>query len=241
MKQNDLKKEIEKACTPPKPKRKDSFLAALSYPKLTYPEFIISQINYIRKRIWFVSAMIFLMIIGMVCVFPEDDMALVWTISALIPFLAVLTAAELSRSDIFGMSELEAGCRFSLPQIVGARTLILGICNFSVIAAISAILGVFSPMSIEKSALYIFTPFVSVNGIALSILNRVKGQDGVYLSAVAALIVSLSGVIFFGKEMCNERTINTFMSAVCAAGTVLTTIQIKKLLFRKDTEYGIKH
>lgn len=236
----NIKKEICKACEPPVPKGRDGFLNSLPYPKLTYPEFVLSQICYIRKRVWLVSVIILLAGIGTVCIIPDGRMALVWIISALIPLLAVLTAAEISRSDIFGMSEIEAGCRFALPQVIGARMIILGICNFAVIAAAAVILGIFSPFGIAKSALYILTPYVSVNGISLAIFSKVRGQDGVYLSTAAALAVSLAGVILSGNALYGEMPVNTFMAAVCAAGVIFTTVQSKKILIGKDNYYGIK-
>lgn len=236
----NIKKEIYKACEPPEPKNRDSFLKSLPYPKLTYPEFVLSQIGYIRKRMWVVSAFILLAGIFTACVIPYRETALLWVLSSLTPLLAVLTAAEISRSDIFGMSEIEAGCRFALPQVIGARMIILGICNFAVIAAAAVISGVFSPFGIAKSALYVLTPYVSVNGISLAIFGRVRGQDGVYLSAAAALAVSLAGVIIFGKEFYDKRSASFFMTAVCAAGVILMTVQSRKILVGKDNYYGIK-
>ncbi len=237
----NLKKELAEAFIPPEPKDRDGFLAAIPYPKLTYPEFVLSQIRYIRKSVWFVSGIILLAGIGTVCVMPENSMILVWVISALIPLLAVLTAAEISRSDIFGMSEMEAGCRFALSQVVGARMIILGVCDFFVIAVLTAVSGVLSPHDIAKSALYILTPYAFVNGCCLAIFDRVKGQDGVYLSAAAAFAVSLAGVIFSGKAFYGGRTANFFMAAVCAAGWVLTVVQIKKLLIGKEHYYGVEY
>ena len=237
----NLKKELAEAFIPPEPKERDGFLAAFCYPKLTYLEFILSQIRYIRKRVWFVSVIILLAGIGTVCIMPESIMILVWGISALIPLLAVLTAAEISRSDVFRMSEIEEGCRFALPQVVGARMIILGVCDFFVIAALTVILGVFSPLDITRSALYILTPYVLVNGSSLAIFDRVRGQDGVYLSAAVAFTVSLAGVIFSGREFYDERSANFFMAAVCAAGWVLMVMQIKKILIGKDNYYGVKY
>lgn len=236
----NIKKEISKACEPPEPKGRDGFLAAIPYPKLTYPEFVLSQTGYIRKRMWVISAFILLAGIFTACVVPYREMTLLWVLSSLAPFLAVLTAAEISRSDIFGMSEIEAGCRFALPQVIGARMIILGICNFTVIAAATVILGIFSPFGIARSALYILTPYVSVNGISLAIFDRVKGQDGVYLSAAAALTVSLAGVMLSGKDFYGKMSVNFFMTAVCAAGIILMIVQSKKILVGKDNYYGIK-
>lgn len=239
----NLKKEIYKACEPPQSAKRDSFLKSLPYPKLTYPEFVLSQIVYIRKRMWIISAFILLAGIFTACVIPYREMVLLWLLSSLTPFLALLTSAEISRSDIFGMSELEAGCRFALPQLAGARMLILGVCNFIVISSAAIILGIFSPFGIAKSALYILTPFISVCGISLAVFDKAKGQDGVYISGAAALAVSLLGIILFSEDHyvgIHGNIANLINLAVCAAGTFLTIMQIKKILTGKDNHYGIK-
>lgn len=237
----NLKKELGEAFIPPAPKSRDGFLKAFTYPKLTYPEFVLAQICYVRKRMWVISALILLAGIFTACAAPHGEMSLLWTLSSLTPLLAVLTAAEISRSDIFGMSEIEAGCRFALPQVIGARMIILGVCNFAVISAAAVILGVFSPYGIARSALYILTPYVSVNGLSLVIFGRVRGQDGVYLSAAAALAVSLAGVIFSGKEIYDKFFTNALTAAVCAAGVILTIVQGKKILVGKDNYYGAEN
>lgn len=239
----NLKKEIYKAAEPPEPQNRDSFLKSLPYPKLTYPEFVFSQIGYIRKRIWVISAFVLLAGVFTACIIPYREMALLWVLSSLTPFLAVFTSAEISRSSVFGMSELEAGCRFAIPQLVGARMLILGVCNFIVIAAAAVISGIFSPFGIAMSALYILTPFVSVCGISLVIFGKVKGQDGVYLSGAAALAVSMLGIILFSPYRTDKiygRISDLINLTVFAVGTLLTIVQIKKLLIGKDNYYGIK-
>lgn len=236
----DIKKEIAGACTPPEPKGRDTFLAAVCYPKLTYPEFVLSQIGYIRKRIWLISAVVLLSGTG-VCVIPETDERLVWLVSALIPMLAVQTAAEISRSDLFGMSEMEAACRFDLTNLASARMLILGVCNFVVIFAAAAFLGFFSSLGIAKSILYILTPYVLAAGISLAILRKAKGSDGVYLSTAAALAIGLFGAEILGRNHYHhfeQRTLNSLMLIVCAGGAVFMVVQIKNLLMRKDYCYG---
>lgn len=233
----NLKKELSETFTPPEPKDRDSFLASIPYPKLTYGEFIFSQLGYIRKRIWFVSAAIMLAAAGTVCILPESGMTLVWFLSALTPFLAALTAAEISRSDIFGMSEIESACRFAVPQVTAARMLILGVCNFVVIALLTAISGIYTPIGFARSVLYIFTPYAAVNGLSLWIFGRAKGQDGVYLSAAAALAVSLSGGIMSGRNSFDERLMNIFYITVCIAGTAAAAVQLKKNFFGKERFY----
>lgn len=237
---HDLKQELAEAFAPPPPKDRDSFLATLPYPKLTYPGFVLSQIGYIRKRIWLASLMILLVGIGTVCILPGHAMLMVWVISALLPFLALLTAAEISRSDLFGMSEIESGCRFALPQVIGARMIILGICGFTVIAALAAGLGIFSAFGIARAALYLLTPYVLTGGISLAIFGRTRGQEGVYLSAAAALGICLAGMLLFRHESLNGIPTDLVMAAACTAGTLLITMQSRKLLTGKETGYGIE-
>ncbi len=225
-----VKKALKNAFTPPKPQGRDKFIRSINYPKLSYLGFVLSQICYIRKRVWICSAALLAIALGAACLIPQDQIHAVWIVSAFIPFLALLTATEISRSDIFGMSEIEAGCRFSLPQLTGARMIILGACDLTVIPVIAVILGVSSTLGIIKTALYILTPFITVNGISLVILNRVKGFDGVYISAAAAIAVSVAGVLPFDRIDLDERLRNAICAALCAAGVIVIAVQIRKIL-----------
>lgn len=236
-----IKKALKNAFTPSEPLGKDKFLRSICYPKMTYPEFIFSQISYIRKRVWILSAAVLLAAIGAVCVIPQNEMHIVWIISTLIPFLALLTALEISRSDIFGMSEIESGCRFSLPQLVGARMIILGVCNFAVISVMAVILGFFSPLGIFKAALYILTPYITVNGFSLVISDKFKGLECVYLNIAAALGVSFAGIFVIGGVRFDTRFVNALCCVLCIFGIIVIAVRTGKIMSVKDERYGIKN
>ncbi len=235
-----VKKALRNAFTPPKPQSKDNFIKTIRYPRMSYFEFILLQICYIRKRIWIFSIVLLLISLGTVYFIPQNKIYAVWTVSAFIPFLALLTATEISRSDIFGMSEIESGCRFSMPQLSGARMIILGACDFTVIPIIAVILGFSSPLGIIKTALYILIPFITVNGISLAILNKANGSDGIYISVAATVGVSLVGVLPFSRIDFDERLINTICAALCIVGLIVIAVQVKKIMAGKDNCYGIK-
>lgn len=235
----NIRKEIYHSTEPPAPKRRDKFLRTLPYPKLTYPQFVLSQVGYIRKRVWLISAAVLLAGIATVCVTTKNNLFLIWIMSALVPFLALLTTAEISRSDVFKMSEIEAGCKFALPRITGARMIILGICNFTVLSAVTVLAGIFSPFGIAVSALYILMPYIFVCGVSLAAFDKAEGQDGVFMSGAAAFAVSLAGIIF-DRKFYGGSMANIFNMALGAAGTALTAVHIKKLLVGKETYYGIK-
>lgn len=231
----NVKKELHEAFSPPEPKRKEKFLNALHYPKLNFSEFVFSQIKYIRKRVWVTSVMIISAAVFTVCFMSLKNpsyigLPAVWIISSLTPFLAILTASEISRSNIYGMTELETVCRFSLPQLTGARTLIIGGVSFSVIAALTVISGIFTPVGIAKAAIYILAPFLLVNGISLSVFSRFNVRESGYISGAVALFVSVSGIVLQDSQIkIPENVCNNFCIALCIFGTVIIILNMKKI------------
>ena len=231
----NVKKELHEAFSPPEPKRKEKFLNALHYPKLSFSEFVFSQIKYIRKRVWVTSMMIVAAAVFTVCFISLKTpsyigLPAVWIISSLTPFLAMLTASEISRSNIYGMTELETVCRFSLPKLTGTRTLILGGVSFAVIAALTVISGIFTPVGIANSAIYILTPFLLVNGISLAIFSRFKGKECGFIGCGAAVCVSVSGILLQGSQVeIPENICNNFCILLCIFGAAAIIINLKKI------------
>lgn len=241
-----IKKDIYKAFTPPEPKDRDAFLSGISFPKLSFLQFVFAQTAYIRKRIWALSAAVLLAGICAVCFVPDvileyDKLAGVWIVSSILPFLAMLTAAEISRSDVYAMSEIETGCRFGIAQLVTARLLILGVCNFAVVSAVTVVSGIFSPLGILRAALYILAPFSAVSGISLAVLRRFRGQEGIYISAGAALIISVLVNVFSSSAIDLIGNAMIVLSAVTlAAGAAVSAVCIRKI-YIGDRNYGINY
>ncbi|MGN1417553.1 MAG: hypothetical protein ACI4XF_11960 [Oscillospiraceae bacterium] len=231
----NIRKELSEAFIPPGPKDRESFLMALPFPKLSFGGFILSQIKYIRKRFW--AAAVLLLTAAAATVFVLSDTAFagvymseVWLISSMTPFFAILTAAEISRSAVYGMNELESACRFSLPQLTGARTLILGVCGFAVIAAAAVLSGLYSDVGVMKSALYIFAPFLAVNGMSLAFLRRFRGQDGIYASAASAAAVSLAGILAGSAgAQTSEHIVGPLCAAMGILGAAAIIVNIRKI------------
>lgn len=178
---------------------------------------------------WVASVLTVAAAVFTVCFMSLNDPAYiglpaVWIISSLTPFLAMLTASEISRSNMYGMTELETACRFSQPQLTGARTLILGGVSFAVIS------GIFTPVGIAKAAIYILAPFLLVNGISLAVFSRFNAREGGYISGAAALFVSVSGILLQGSQMkIPENICNIFCIALCIFGTVTIILTMKKI------------
>ena len=236
-----LKSALTDAFIPPKSQKKAAFLATLPCRKLTYFSFVLAQIGYIRKRIWLFSALTLLGVLGAACFLPQDKLYVVLFVSALMPFLALLTITELARSDLFLMSEIEDGCKFSLPQLAGARIIILGVCNLFVIVAFAAILRVFSPLGLFHAAVTVLTPYIAVQVFSLFLLDKIRGMDGVYTSVAVALIVSLGSAITTGKHLYDTPFFTSFCTLLCAVGAVFIVSQSKKIIGRKEVNDGTHH
>lgn len=106
-----LKKELKRAFEAPQPVRKKAFLRTLEQPKTSVFAFVLSQLGYIRRWVWLVSALVFILSMMGAAGLPADT---VWIASALMPLLALTVVSESGRSENYEMAELEMATRFSL-------------------------------------------------------------------------------------------------------------------------------
>ncbi len=235
-----LKNALQSAFEAPKPVDKERFLKSLRYPKTTCWDFFLSQFRYIRKRVWVLSVLI--AFVGWAIAFLSPltidwyiEGEKIWIISAVLPFLALLTATEIYRSAFYRMTELEICCRFSLSQVIMARTAILGGGNFIVLALLLTFIGRVSPYSLLQAAIYLLVPYLITCGICLLILSRTRGSESLYGCAAAACLVSVANVIFSSTmQLLYSNPFLIYWLLVFAASSSLIGIQIHHLL--KQTE-----
>jgi len=190
-----LKRALQAAFEAPSPTGREHFLKQLRYPKITYQEFLFDQLRYIRKRVWIASALIVLLGFRIAFQSPVYQYWLpvemkILSISAALPFLAMITITEIYRSAASSMAELEGSCRFSLPQIVMARMSILGVVNSFVLILLLIFINRVSAYSLLQTISYSMVPYLAVCAICLWLLNRMHGTDGIYACAAAAGLVS---------------------------------------------------
>lgn len=233
-----LKKQLRAAFEAPAPTDKEHFLKQLSYPKITYREFLLEQLLFIRKRIWFASVL--LVWIGwFIAQYQQTDEMKIWSISALLPFMAMLTITELCRSASCYMAELEGSCRFSLPQLSIARLSILGAVSFVVLLLLLVFLRQASAYSLLQTVFYIMVPYLAACAVCLWLLNRVRGANGIYACGAAAGLVSAMGVILGSnaETLYSAGNLNGW-ATVFAVGLILTGFQIYKFVKQMEDKNG---
>lgn len=139
MKQH-LRQELKNVFDAPQPLHKRAFLRTLEQPKISILAFVLTQLGYIRRWVWIISALVFVLSAAGAAGLPSDT---VWVASALMPLLALTVVSESGRSQNYEMAELEMATRFSLRSVVLARLGILGMENLIV-------LGLLLPVGIAR-------------------------------------------------------------------------------------------
>lgn len=184
-----LKDNLKHAFEAPPPKRKREFLRRIALPQMSLYEFMLSQVGYIRKWIWGVSAMVFVLSLLGASVFSND---MLWFFSALTPLLALTIVSECGRSESYEMAELEMATRFSLRSVIIARLGILGVENLIIICMLIPIgiwKNVVNPVVMGVS---ILTPYLLTTFTGLYIVRRFRGRESVYFCACITGLVSVS-------------------------------------------------
>lgn len=227
-----LKKEIKEAFEIDSPVGKKQFLKDFHYPKLNKTDFILEQIFYIRKKTWLFSVLIMGFIFWFLHFYENSstpNMNL-WIISSLMPFLALIFTVELSRSSMFKMEEMEAGCLFGLSQIFLARMLIMGIWNGILLFIIALTANLYLPEGMIKIFLYLLAPYLLVNGLSFYFINNKRERGEIYSCAAIAVMVSICGMIMPRFLKRYSENIGTWvMSVVWITGLFMVLTQLRKM------------
>lgn len=197
----ELKQALKDAYSIPKPPKKEEFLRTLNYPKTRWYDFLFSQISYIQKKVWVVSLLLFIIILLFMALLQKGDSFLLWAVSAMFPFLALVTVTETARSAVFGLAELEMTTRYSLRSVLFTRMGTIGTGNLMLLLILAPILAGKVGLGVFKIGVYLLVPYLLTSFILFTIVNHIRSKDHTYFCAAAAAIVS-SGGLLFGKVWC---------------------------------------
>ena len=194
-----IKQKLKKAFEPPKPKRKEEFIQSINYPHVSWFGFLAMQAYYIRKRVWAVS---FLLMMAVFFLLPllMDANTLIWTISAFLPFIALVGITEIARSMSFNMAELEMSCKYSFSDIVLARLLILGAVNAIIFTIITISLLRINSTGIMPLVANLFTPYLLSCSLSLFSINHYRLRGNVYVYGTVSVFVSMLSLILLNQH-----------------------------------------
>lgn len=183
------KELLEQAFSVPVPKKKRVFLRMLPKQEVGLGALIVSQTAYIRIWVWAVSFLMF----GLVAFAAQMvELDVIWILSAVMPFAALLIIMEFARSSAYGMSELEMSSRFSLRTILLARMVMLGAVQLLGLLLIIPMAG----MTLVSNGVYLLVPYLLTALLGLVAVRRMRGKEGLFvcgsISAFVCLLAPMS-------------------------------------------------
>lgn len=242
-----LKEELQCAFAAPKPQRREAFLQLLSERSLGteqsletdrllktgLPSFVLSQVMYISKGIWWLSAAVFaaacLLTASPGMAGDRNQNQVIWGISALAPLFAMTVIAESGRSQSFRMAELEMATRFSLRSVALARLGILGLENLGMLILLAFMGrggdGAGQDGSIVQAGLGILLPYLLTSFLGLWIVRRFRGREAVYYCFGMAACISILVFMTPGHMRYPEQERNLLWWAAAAFALGVGTIK----------------
>lgn len=233
-----LQKDLKNLYPAPPPLERDRFLQSIPEPELSFGQFLWRQAGYIQKGNWFLAAgLLVLSALSSRC----GNGTTLQILAACTPFLALMTAAEGSRSVRFGMEELELSSRFPLKIVVAARLGILGLGNLFLLGGVTPLVLLGEGSSLPGSAVSLLLPYLLTAFLNLWIVRTYQGSSGLYLCM--GITVLVSGLcLLLGKQgafyggLMPDLAQNFILTACTLFFAVLTGCEYLKTI-RQSEEY----
>lgn len=184
----NLKQLLRQGFDAPPPAEKEVFLRRAPVRPVNYASFLRAQAFYIRKWVWALSAALFCIALSGACLLKTD---VLWTLSAFMPLLALALLTESSRSQRYGMAELEQSSRFSLKSVTLARLGVLGLENLVLVCLVLPFAAKNSHLRLTQTGLYLTCPYLLTSFLGVGVLRRVRDRSANYLCVGIALFVSV--------------------------------------------------
>lgn len=187
-----LKSQIRSAFDTPTSTGKTEFLQTLNFPKASRLDFILVQIGYIRKRVWIISCLLLIgTLYGLYIYSSNNTFSVIWVVSSLLPFVALVAITEISRSQTYNMAELEMSCKHSFSDVVLVRFGILGSFNFVIFSILLLSLIGKTDYNIIRLGMYLLTPFLLTTTLSLFTLDHLHSRETTYICGGISCFISL--------------------------------------------------
>lgn len=177
-----LKTALKQSFTPPPTQHKEQFISSISYPKTTFFQVLISQVAFIRKRVWFLFmfSVCFAIFYTQFMIVPEN---IIVGVSAILPFLSLCIITEIYKSVAYNMEEMELACKYNLPKITLMRMGILGTVSF-IVLVLFVIIVKKSDFGTFRNTIYISVPYLLSSYLSLLIISKFHSKETIYICTV---------------------------------------------------------
>lgn len=200
----------------------------------------MSKKNILLHQFWYMDKMFFVIYGVLICMGiisitilqytggKQNEMIIVCMVGA-----GILSMASISIIDkvFFGrMAELGECCYFNTKQCVAAWLVLSGMINIVLLLFVTGYLSYCQKVGLLQVGLYILTPYLISNIVALGILSIEKREKGSSLFCISSVFVSISYVVIGSIPKALLATALWVWATAFVVSGLLFVIQIKKLL-----------
>ena len=164
------------------------------FNKNSMRDIILNQLQFLPLSFWIVQIILTICAVLLACILGQWRVPFYYPLTILavmVPFLALLGAIEISKSNIYGMWEIEQSSRTTLVKIVAGRMLIIGVINLFLITVILISMAYIYQKSMIEMVLYGLIPFNISCTCYLFICAKSMTNDSLY--HLIACMIFLSG------------------------------------------------
>lgn len=158
--------------------------------KLTFGDFYLQQIGFIRKHVWIIQFII-LLFCGLKLHYSAKSIQVVSLVSAIAPLIFLSGITELSRTYTYGTTEIELSTKYTLSQIMISRMSILGLMNIFSLTILCVIVKINTSLHVYDIFLYTCVPFIITCFGCLWLLNRLKNRECNYYCLAFGIFVMI--------------------------------------------------
>ena len=178
--------------TPPAPidSEMEKFIDSMSYPKAKFSEVFISQVKFIRKRIW-VTFILFSCFAFLYTVYTDIAINVVAIVSAIFPLFSLCVITELFKDRAYNMAEMEFCCRYNLSKIMLMRLSVLGLVSFIMLVFFVCI-ATKSDFGAFRNVVYISVPYLLSSYVSLMLISKFHSIDTIYICAGVSGTISVA-------------------------------------------------
>ncbi len=160
-----------------------SYMNSSEFNKNSMRDIILNQLQFLPLSFWIVQIILTICAVLLACILGQWRVPFYYPLTILavmVPFLALLGAIEISKSNIYGMWEIEQSSRTTLVKIVAGRMLIIGVINLFLITVILISMAYIYQKSMIEMVLYGLIPFNISCTCYLFICAKSRTNDSLY-------------------------------------------------------------
>lgn len=214
-----LKEALAGTFTPPPPQNKERFIQTIHDPKAGFIQLLLSQIGFIRKRVWIGFALL-LVSAFTITNFAQLPGAVVSSLSAMLPLYSLLAITEIHKSAAHNMAEMELACKYNLLKVTLMRLCILGLAGF-VILLVYVALTTGNDYGAFRNLIYLSVPYLISTNLSLVVIAKCKSNETSYMCSAVSLGVSVSIIVLNGSRAFIYSANYTFAWAISFAVLII--------------------